>query len=131
LVEFASVWRYEVWTVAFAPTMTPSFAETWRSTWFGSAADAGHAAELADPDQDGISNLLERALGLNPLLAEEEQTLLSFADAASSLTADFNYSRRGGGHTSAMAWWMNKMLCGISGGSVFAGGKMLLTGILL
>jgi hypothetical protein len=113
-VEVGSIWRYEVWTVAFAPTMTPSLAETWRSTWFGSPAEAGHAEELADPDEDGISNLLERALGLNPLLAEGEQTLLSFADAAGSMTADFNFSRRTGGSTDAngiyrhaeLAYWI-------------------------
>jgi len=38
----------------------------WRQLYFGSSANSGAGADLADPDQDGIPNLLEYALGLNP-----------------------------------------------------------------
>lgn len=41
----------------------------WRQLHFGSAANTGGAANVADPDADGISNLLEYALGLDPLFA--------------------------------------------------------------
>jgi endoglucanase len=41
-------------------------AEQWRQTWFAQVANTGDAADLADPDNDGIVNLLERALGGNP-----------------------------------------------------------------
>jgi autotransporter-associated beta strand protein len=43
--------------------------ETWRKSYFGpSATDAGIAANTADPDFDGRSNLYEYALGSNPLV---------------------------------------------------------------
>jgi hypothetical protein len=40
--------------------------ETWRQTHFGSTADAGNAANAADPDRDGLNNLLEFATGTLP-----------------------------------------------------------------
>lgn len=43
-----------------------TLAETWRQEHFGIIADAGNAADAADPDGDGSTNLLERALGMNP-----------------------------------------------------------------
>jgi hypothetical protein len=63
--------------------LTP--AETWRQTFFSTINNSGSAADAADPDQDGISNLLERALGGNPTVAspgilpsvDPEQALLS------------------------------------------------------
>ena len=42
----------------------------WRQTNFGTTSDTGSAATLADPDGDGIPNLLEYALGLQPLVAD-------------------------------------------------------------
>ncbi|MEY4487543.1 MAG: hypothetical protein RIQ79_51 [Verrucomicrobiota bacterium] len=39
----------------------------WRQTNFATTADTGSAANLADPDADGLVNLLEYALGGNPL----------------------------------------------------------------
>ena len=41
-------------------------AESWRQAWFGTTANAGDAADLADPDGDGVPNRLERAFGGNP-----------------------------------------------------------------
>ncbi|MBL9145880.1 MAG: lamin tail domain-containing protein [Verrucomicrobiaceae bacterium] len=38
----------------------------WRQTYFGSNANSGNAANTADFDGDGVSNLLEYALGANP-----------------------------------------------------------------
>ncbi|MBX7207891.1 MAG: hypothetical protein K1X78_06260 [Verrucomicrobiaceae bacterium] len=46
------------------PTFTPS--ESWRLNHFGSAANNGNASDLADPDGDGIPNLLEYALNSLP-----------------------------------------------------------------
>jgi Calx-beta domain/Hydrazine synthase alpha subunit middle domain len=41
--------------------------QVWRVTNFGTNANnAGVAGDLADPDSDGVTNLLEYALGLNP-----------------------------------------------------------------
>lgn len=40
--------------------------EAWRQTYFGTTASTGNAADLADPDGDGVANILEYALGTNP-----------------------------------------------------------------
>jgi autotransporter-associated beta strand protein len=39
---------------------------TWRQTHFSTTENSGDAADLFDPDKDGLSNLLEYALGSNP-----------------------------------------------------------------
>ncbi|MDB6173335.1 MAG: repeat-containing protein [Chthoniobacteraceae bacterium] len=43
--------------------------ESWRAFHFGSTQNAGNAADLADPDGDGISNLVEYVAGLVPTSA--------------------------------------------------------------
>ncbi|MDB6132276.1 MAG: hypothetical protein JWM59_519 [Verrucomicrobiales bacterium] len=50
-------------TVAAPP---PSSLEAWRQTHFGTAQSTGDAADLADPDHDGLPNLVEFAFDLNP-----------------------------------------------------------------
>lgn len=40
--------------------------EFWRLCYFGTTANTGSAADLADPDSDGIPNLMEYALYLDP-----------------------------------------------------------------
>jgi hypothetical protein len=50
------------------PALTAS--ESWRQTHFGTTAAIGDAAEDADPDGDGLVNLIERAFGLAPLAAD-------------------------------------------------------------
>ena len=41
-------------------------AQAWRYRYFSTTADSGDAADVADPDQDGVVNLLERAFNLHP-----------------------------------------------------------------
>jgi N-acetylneuraminic acid mutarotase len=41
--------------------------DNWRQTNFGSVLNTGNAGNTADPDHDGVSNLLEYAFGSNPL----------------------------------------------------------------
>lgn len=41
-------------------------AERWRQEHFGQTTDSGEASDTANPDGDSYSNLLERALGLDP-----------------------------------------------------------------
>lgn len=48
-------------------------AANWRQTWFGTADKTGNAADTADADCDGVPNLLEYALGMNPTVASSQQ----------------------------------------------------------
>ena len=52
--------------VSATPANTVTAIESWRQTNFGTTANTGNAANTADPDGDGQSNLLEYALGTNP-----------------------------------------------------------------
>jgi uncharacterized delta-60 repeat protein len=51
-----------------ATTLGP--LENWRLVHFGTAENTGPGADTADPDSDGLENLVEFAFGLNPLLAD-------------------------------------------------------------
>ena len=56
-------------TLLFTPT---SPAAAWRTAYFGADwASLPEAADEADPDADGLNNLLERAFAGDPLVAEE------------------------------------------------------------
>jgi autotransporter-associated beta strand protein len=63
-------------------------AAAWRWTNFRTFSPAGDAADSADPDDDGISNLLERGLGLDPNLASNTG-LPSVGTNADRLTLTF------------------------------------------
>ncbi len=57
--------------LVFTPVLTPD--EAWRQTWFGDDWNMpAIAGETADPDGDGVPNLLERAFGGNPNAAEAD-----------------------------------------------------------
>ena len=77
--------------VVFQPT--PSAMEQWRQLKFGSTAtNTGDSADLADPDFDGIDNLLEYALGGEPLTSDA--SILPVVSASSSpLTLTFLRAR--------------------------------------
>jgi len=47
-------------------------AQSWRQLHFGTTSATGDAADQADPDGDGVVNLLERAFGGAPLVAEAD-----------------------------------------------------------
>jgi len=53
------------------------FPAAWREGNFGAAADSGIGAHDADPDFDGVSNLLEFAFGLNPLVSSPSPLALA------------------------------------------------------
>lgn len=48
-------------------TSTFTASEMWRMAFFGAPGASGSAADLADPDGDGLCNLMEYALGNHPL----------------------------------------------------------------
>lgn len=56
--------------------------QTWRLANFGTSANSGNAADSADPDGDGVPNLMEYALGSDP------NSSLSAGRAIASLTSD-------------------------------------------
>jgi len=63
------------WIVVDRVTLTPVVLDTayqmpqWRRDYFGTAVGDGDAADLADPDFDGLANLLEYATGSYPTAA--------------------------------------------------------------
>lgn len=61
----------------------------WRDVEFGDPAETGDATALADPDDDGIPNILEYALAGNPLAADG--TGIVAAPAADYLTVAFTH----------------------------------------
>lgn len=70
-----------------APSL--SALEQWRTQHFGTVVNAGDAADAADPDHDGLTNLLEFSLGLDPAAADAAPTSL----VASGDSFGFFYQR--------------------------------------
>ena len=54
-------------TIKVTGTMAP--LQSWRLAHFGTTEGIGSAADAADPDGDGVPNLMEYALGLDPNVA--------------------------------------------------------------
>lgn len=65
-----------------------SAIETWRESFFDTAANDGTAADTADFDGDGLSNLLEYATGSDPTIAASSNVVI--ARSGSFLTLTFN-----------------------------------------
>ena len=63
--------------------------QSWRQQYFGSTANSGNAADELDFDKDGLSNLLEWALGLNPTLPSAMPDEVE----ANGGVVEFTYSR--------------------------------------
>jgi alpha-tubulin suppressor-like RCC1 family protein len=57
-------------------TGTTTVLEAWRLQNFGSSLDAGSAADTADPNQNGVGNLLEYALDGHPVDSTEGTEIL-------------------------------------------------------
>ncbi|MEO5913459.1 MAG: choice-of-anchor tandem repeat GloVer-containing protein [Luteolibacter sp.] len=51
------------------PASTPA-ADLWRIQYFNQSPNTGNAADNADPDQDNVPNLLERAFNLSPIQSD-------------------------------------------------------------
>jgi hypothetical protein len=69
-IGFGNGWDTDIDDIVYGPA-TPALtaAQLWRQTFFGATAATGTAAPAADPDADGMTNLLEYALGTDPTSA--------------------------------------------------------------
>ncbi len=84
-------WRIRSLTVVksapAAASLTP--LESWRLPIFGTVGSEDIAADDADPDADGIPNLIEFSLGGAPLASGDEARLPALGDDAGHLTLSF------------------------------------------
>ena len=61
-------------TLAVATAVSPLTAlQTWRQQFFNSSENSGNGADGADFDNDGLSNLMEYALGTDPTVTSPDQ----------------------------------------------------------
>lgn len=58
---------------SFTLTVQGSPLQTWRQANFGTAANSGSAADTADSDGDGVPNLTEYALNMNPKAPDQSK----------------------------------------------------------
>jgi hypothetical protein len=72
--------------------VVPSSFETWIAAQFGQGALPGDLLADADPDHDGVQNLLEYAMGTNPSVASSREVLT--ARRAAGGTIFVRYIRR-------------------------------------
>jgi hypothetical protein len=76
-------------TVSVTVNVVQSNQELWRFTNFGSYDSAGSAADSADPDGDGLNNLLEYALGTAP----NTSGVMLASLASSGANLEYTYTR--------------------------------------
>ena len=62
--------------VSATPAAITTALQDWRRLHFNTTADSGDAANSADPDPDGMANLLEYALGTDPTIGNPSPVLL-------------------------------------------------------
>jgi hypothetical protein len=74
----------------FNVNVTATPIQAWRLQYFGTADSTGNAADLADPDKDNISNLIEFALNTDPTKSGSLPTSVACEGADLTLT----YTRR-------------------------------------
>lgn len=70
---------------------TPTILQNWRQTFFGTTQGTNTAADNADPDGDGVPNLVEFATGKNPTTAGGAAS--SSTSISSSGSLDYTYTR--------------------------------------
>ena len=84
-----------VTSATVAVTVTPpalSPVESWRQSHFGTTANTGSAADSADPDGDGVSNLLEYATGRDPNAADAT-SLATLDKTGDGLVLTYTFTR--------------------------------------
>ena len=79
-------------TNSFLVTVLTTLAGSWRQQFFGTTANAGSAADNADPDSDGIANVMERFFGLNPLVTDSSSAVPAVAMLDTNLVMTYTHS---------------------------------------
>lgn len=79
-VTFTAVFTDQSAGIFTATVSAPSPAQQWRKQHFNTVENTGDAANSADPDGDGITNLMERATQTNPWLPNSLPVTVSFVD---------------------------------------------------
>ncbi len=80
---------YSITTVLINSDAPISNLETWRQQYFSTYSNLGNAADNADPDNDGESNLYEFATSQNP----QAHTLVSPSILRNGANLEFTYTR--------------------------------------
>ena len=70
--------------------ITPTVLQNWRQTFFGTIQGTNHAADNADPDGDGLPNLIEFATGKDPTIS---QTASGTGASVNAGTLEYTYTR--------------------------------------
>ena len=76
----------------------------WRQTHFGTTANSGNAADGADPDHDGMNNLMEFALNLPPNAASQVPASVQPAGGNLEYTYTRGTAAYNGGMTFQVEW---------------------------
>lgn len=74
------------------PVVPSAAGDLWRQTNFGNVSNTGDAADAADPDHDGIVNLIERAIGLDPNMSNGGADLAVVSKDENFITLTYNRS---------------------------------------
>ncbi len=91
-------------STTFIVNVTGTAAETWRFANFGTTANTGSAADLADPNKDGENNLLEFATGQDPDATGRTNTPLVRNGNALEFTYPRSIAAMTGGVTFTVEW---------------------------
>ena len=86
-IRLATTWQGAVGQASSAPI------GSWRQAKFGTTADTGNAADDADPNHNGINNLLEYALGGDPNTTTPEAAILPQAARGSGNALQLRFTR--------------------------------------
>ncbi len=78
--------------------------ESWRRTHFGTTANAGAAADLADPDSDGQTNLVEFAAGTLPTASNRPPGAMGSSPGNLELTYPRSHAAVAGGVVFSVEW---------------------------
>ena len=86
-IRLAASWQGSVGL----PSATP--LDNWRQAMFGTTANSGNAADDADPNHNGIANLLEYALGGDPLGHATGSEILPHATRGAGNALQLSFTR--------------------------------------